>query len=96
MFVDIADVKIAVFHLPFSAGLYDRVSSFKLKDLRYVHLSDLQSDFYERDLRSGVQEITCGFEAYLDSKLPAEDFSPLHATSYLNNKLSYAALERAS
>lgn len=65
MYLDIADVRVSVYHLelPKTVKLSD-LSSFKLTEFQYVSIHEVVSGEM-KNLRVGVKEIVVGYEKYL-------------------------------
>ena len=95
MYLDIADVRVAVFHLalPFNLSDKSRFSSFKIQNHRYLHISEISGG--KENFRTGVREIGIGYRRLLQE--PRRNFSlnPLQERSLLNLELALTpALER--
>jgi hypothetical protein len=93
MYIDVADVSVGVFHLPTPPQLTEELSSFKLENLRFVSLVDLQAGLPNDNLRAGVQEIAHGYEGYKMSLQRECLVEPLQVTSRLNMRLVNYALQ---
>lgn len=90
MFLDIADVRVAVYQLimPRIFSSLDAFSSFKLKNYSYALVSQLASDLDKHEVvRAGVVDIAKGFESFLHK--PTTSMIPVY-DSTLN--LNLAAL----
>lgn len=88
MYLDIADVRVSVFHLVLPRPL-EKFSSYKLLNYRFVDLKELNlpSEFF----RAGIREIGIGFEKYLLNR--KESNNPSIYRSFVNNTLYEPALE---
>jgi len=88
MYLDIADVRVSVFHLVLSRPLKE-YSSYKLLNYRFVDLKELSqpSEFF----RAGIREIGIGFERYLLNT--KESTNPSIYRSFVNDNLYAPALE---
>ena len=88
MYVDIADVRVAVYNFLLPDWLSDTgsYSSFKIRDLRFLHVSEICSA--EGNFRTGMAEMGRGYDRLL--REPRRDFSldPLFERSFLNLKLA--------
>lgn len=93
MFMDVADVRVSVYHLalPEELSATDRLFSFKLKNFRYVRLDEVLSR--EPHLRQGVKEMAFGYRSYLSSLRAQEVPDPTYATSMLNQRLALLTLD---
>ena len=86
MFLDIADVRVAVYHIPLEKSMI--FSSFKLVDHRYMPASEIVHGAH--NFRAGVREIALGYSRYLKG-----EERPLLAKSLINLALSKLALAEA-
>ena len=87
MYLDIADVRVAVYSLNLSANLSDlpNFESFKLKNYEYIDLRDLaEAKGINSTYRLGMAEIARGYVDYLASP----DRSVSYVTSDLNLALA--------
>jgi hypothetical protein len=94
MFLDIADVRVSVYHLTLPNWLSEAgsFSSFKLKQHRYLHFRELIAGGY--NFRSGIREIGVGYKRFLEEK--KRDFIeyPVWERALLNVELALSpALE---
>jgi hypothetical protein len=87
MFLDIADVRVAVYQIflskEFSAP--NSFSSFKIDNHRYISVQELAAG--HRTFRAGIQEIGKGYWRYLNRKTE-EIFEPELETADLNRLLA--------
>jgi hypothetical protein len=68
MFLDVADVRVAVYHLELPEALSDRksLSSFKLKNFRFTSLDSLINPNGNKDhFRTGIREMAVGYYKHL-------------------------------
>lgn len=91
MFVDIADVGVAVYQLilPTRISELENFSSFKLRNHTYLPVEDLTSRADDFNFRAGVHEIGVGYNRYLHR----ETELPIYARSIVNEKLLALSLE---
>ncbi len=90
MYLDIADVRVAVYHLTLPPELSkpDSFTSFKIKNHRFIHLGEM----LERKLnfRAGIVEIAAGYRNYLER---GNLFSfPIFQRAFLNRELAKTAI----
>jgi hypothetical protein len=89
MYIDIADVRVAVYNLilPDWLSATENFSSFKIKDHRYLHVSEIVRG--RRDFRTGIREIALGYKRFLME--PERDFvvNPIWQKSVLNFELAF-------
>ena len=91
MFLDIADVRVAVFHLELPERISDltNFSSFKLRNYSYEDAGVIaQESPYKTRFRQGIIEITQGYLKYLEGKAT----TPFFRNSFLNVKLADLSL----
>mgnify|MGYP001586350485 CR=1 FL=1 len=97
MFVDIADVRVAVYHLTLPVRLSgpSNFSSFKITNHRFIHLSQILKGQTDKPFRVGICEIGLGYQKFLDG--PAQDFtlSPILTKSLLNLALLELFIDHA-
>lgn len=99
MYLDIADVRVTVYHiaLPRDLSRSDNFSSFKIKNHRYLHLSEMVSGSEKHNFRAGIKEIGLGYQDHLLKKHPGVlSVKPILETAFLNKELAmaYAYLEK--
>lgn len=98
MFLDIADVRVAVYHLGIPENLSPlKFSSFKIKDHRYLHLQELVNASQKKNFRAGIKEIGLGYQKHLQEvHSGALSPKPISQRSVLNRELAlaYAYLEK--
>lgn len=98
MFLDIADVRVAVYHveLPNELSGVGELSSPKLKDFKFVTVKQLKAMSEQKySLRQGMLEIAGGYRKYLSCFAKGEQFAPIFETSLLNQKMAFVASEAA-
>jgi hypothetical protein len=91
MYLDIADVRVAVYNLSLSDSLSStsNFSSYKLKNYQYLSFSQIQDRKNHIHLRAGVREICLGYEKYLTT----HESAPFVQKSLVNSELAQLALE---
>jgi hypothetical protein len=87
MYLDIADVRVEIFHLPLPKKFSNTRAffSYKLKNYRFISIND--SEFFEKkqdNFRVGVLEAVTGYKKYLALKRRNLVFNPLQLKSRLN------------
>lgn len=100
MFLDIADIRVCVYHieLPMKFSDAESFSSFKIKNYRYVSVEDVIEASREKNLlREGIFEIATGYADYKKrlQAAGAREIEPFYKTSFLNQKIKLLAQERA-
>jgi hypothetical protein len=90
MFLDIADVRVEVFHikLPNKYSKKGSFSSYKLQNYRFINVSSLAKLASKRKLRIGVREAAEGYLKYLELKKRNLSVNPIYYKSSLNYQLS--------
>lgn len=93
MYLDIADVRVSVYHLSLPKELcrLSNFSSYKLKDYKFVNLSNLIDD--AAGYRVGVKEAATGFKKYLSLTKRNISANPIQAKSILNKNLAVVQVE---
>lgn len=88
MFLDIADVRVEVFHLelPSKFSRTNSFSSFKLKEFKFVSVKDVLNGKC-KDLRIGVYEAIEGYNKYLNLKKRKLPINPLQEIAMVNTKI---------
>jgi hypothetical protein len=85
MYLDIADVRVEVFHLKlpekYSSNKY--FSSYKLKNFSYIDIDNLKTNI-NTPLRAGIKEAITGYSKYLGLLEKDIEFNPLQVKSELN------------
>jgi hypothetical protein len=91
MFIDVADVRVAVYHLSLPKGFSETsaFSSFKIENHRYMHYSEGLDAKNGYHLRTGIKEICLGYKNYLSGK----QTKPLILRSLINLDLEKVAPE---
>lgn len=92
-FIDIADVRVSVYHLELPEFILEKesFSSFKLKNYRFVNADELINGIL--NLRQGVGEMALGYLKYLDALEEEETLDPIYINSNLNQKLALLSLD---
>lgn len=90
-FIDIADVRVSVYHLrlPDETLRSESFSSFKLKNFQFLNVDDVLSGGL--NLRQGVREMTAGYLRYIQNL--DEGISPIYINSQLNQELALLSLD---
>jgi len=93
MFLDIADVRVAVFQIVLSEefSTSNSFSSFKIENHRYIPVQDLAAG--HQSFRAGIQEIGKGYLNYLYCLSEEEVPKSVFVKSSLNEMLLGAVLE---
>jgi hypothetical protein len=88
MFLDIADVRVEVFHIELPKRLTDtkNFSSFKLKNYKFVNTKDVIDGKFN-NLRVGVKEAVEGFEKHKRLKGKNLSINPLQETANVNTTI---------
>ncbi len=86
MYLDIADVRVAVFHLQLPQKLSSRsvFSSYKLRDFNFKTVEEITSRKVDGHYRVGILEAVNGFERYLNLLERKLKVNPFQAKSQLN------------
>lgn len=92
-FIDIADVRVSVYHLelPEQVVENEEFTSFKLKNFRFVNVDEILNAGL--NLRQGVKEMVRGYLKHLEANGEEESFNPIYITSNLNQKLALLSLD---
>jgi len=90
MYLDIADVRVAVYGLTLPAELSDAKSftSFKIENHRFMHLGEMIDE--RHNFRTGIKEIALGYQRYLENREVSS--RPIFARSLLNQELAKLAI----
>ena len=91
MFLDIADVRVEVFHIKLPKGLSNEkvFSSFKLHDYKFMSLETiLKGDAKTKKFRSGIVTGAEGYKKYLELKKRNLNTNPFYLKSKLNYQLA--------
>jgi len=90
MFLDIADVRVEIFHIQLPKRLIKKgvFSSFKLKNFKFVSAESLKSHKTKKKLRIGVKEAAEGYLKYIELEKRNLVVNPLYYKSHLNYQLS--------
>lgn len=89
MFLDIADVRVEIFHLKLPKKMSEirNFSSYKLQNFRFIDTNKVVRN-KRRTFRIGVVEAVRGYEKYLEIKKRNLTINPLQYKSRLNYYLS--------
>jgi len=89
MYLDIADVRVSVYHITLPSGFSDtsNFTSFKIENHRYLQLGEMLDK--RLDFRTGIKEIASGYRKYQT----AFGEGPIYSTAVLNRKLALVPLE---
>ena len=96
MFLDIADVRVEIFHIPLPKKLSGTQNffSYKLKNYNFLPVDDTKILEKARSgFRVGVLEAIEGYKKYLELKKRNLVFNPLQARSHLNYFLAEVPLD---
>ena len=96
MYLDIADVRVSVYHLQLPEGYSSLTSfsSYKLKDFTFVESEKLLKDKYnDASLRAGVKEAIKGYLRYLSLVKRKLSVNPLQERSILNQELATVTID---
>lgn len=99
MFLDIADIRVSVYHLTLPSEYIDveNFSSFKLKNYRYLGVEDIIEISREKNLlREGIFEIATGYADYkkrLEASRTGRTIEPFYKTAFLNQKIKLLSAE---
>ena len=92
MYLDIVDVRVAIFHLqlPKNLSAINSFSSNKLKNYRFIGIDEIGQI---PNLRVGVKESVSGYKKYLDLLSRNLAVNPMQAQSLLNRDLTTVAVQ---
>jgi len=96
MYLDIADVRVSVYHLQLSEEFssLSSFSSYKLKDYQFLETKQLlKNDSGGLPLRSGVMEAVKGYQKHLSLKRRNLSVNPLQEKSILNKELATVTID---
>ena len=90
MYLDIADVRVAVYALtlPFELSDGKDFTSFKIENHRFMHLGEMIDK--RHNFRTGIKEIALGYQRHLEDK--AVSPRPIFERSILNQELAKVAI----
>jgi len=97
MYLDIADVRVSVYHLtlPREVSRIGSFSSFKLNNLRFISIDGLiDAAGVNSDFRAGVREVAAGYREYLKHS-QKKSWQPSVVRCDLNQKLGELAIDYA-
>lgn len=91
MFVDIADIRVSVYHLGLSKELSEigNFASFKVQNHRYLRVWELANGGEGYNFRAGIKEIGAGYQEYLEKTWVL----PPVTQCLLNRELALAFIE---
>lgn len=91
LYFDIADLRVSVYRLflPANISAEENFSSFKIRNHRYLALSEMVDNFSKYNFRAGIKEIATAYGKYLLSP----NYSPFIEKAVLNLELQDLALE---
>lgn len=94
MFLDIADVRVEIFHLVLPKKLSDpkNFSSFKLQNYKYIDIEKIKLG-KKNNFRVGIVEAIRGYKKYLEFNKRNLVFNPLQYKSHLNYYLTETSSE---
>ena len=94
MFLDIADVRVEIFHirLPKKLSNTKSFSSHKMKNYKFVNIDSVVGK-KKLNLRIGVSEAVQGYQKYLKLRKRNLSFNPLQYKSNLNYYLAQSVVE---
>lgn len=98
MFLDIADVRVSVYHLELPAELSSvgSFSSFKLKNFKFLGVGEiLAMEGSGQLLRQGIKEIAKGYQEYRE-KLTLGAYEPFYVDSFFNQRLALLVSDQES
>jgi len=89
MYLDIADVRVAIYHLQLGKKLSSlkNFSSYKLKDFQYLSCNKIIKDDHKLKLRAGVKEAVLGYKKYLALLNRNLSVNPFQIKAHLNQEL---------
>lgn len=92
-YIDIADVRVSVYHLQLPEWLIENetFSSYKLKNFNFVPVENVLSG--RLNLRQGVREMTRGYIKYLGTIGQEDEVEPIYINSNLNRELALLSLD---
>ena len=96
MYVDVADVRVAVYHLrmPEELSTIDKFTSYKITDFCFIDVSRLSGvGMKNSEIRAGTQEIAEGYLKYLSMKDISYRPDPIYVDSSLNLSLATLTLD---
>ncbi|MFZ5933156.1 MAG: hypothetical protein ACOYT7_03740 [Patescibacteria group bacterium] len=95
MFIDIADVRVAVYHLslPREFSSPENFSSFKLKGYEFVRVEEIIQAGGGVLIRQGVREIAQGYKEYRERLAREEELQPFYVDSLFNQRVALVVAE---
>lgn len=89
MYVDVADIRVAVYHLVLPENLSETksFSSHKLKKHEFLKLDEVSKFENSHVFRVGLSEIFRGYESFFEAQKEEITFSTLYIRSWLNREL---------
>jgi hypothetical protein len=94
MFLDIADVRVEIFHikLPKRLSNVKLFSSYKMKNYKFINIDNVEKRLNKK-LRVGILEAMQGYKKYLKLRKRNLSFNPLQYKSNLNYYLAQNVVE---
>jgi len=95
MYLDIADVRVSCYQIFLSKDQTKCLlpNSYKLKDYKFLNISEVMKTKPDMEFRAGVTEIVKGYIRYLGLLGRNLSINPLQGQSLLNRKLAEVAVE---
>lgn len=89
IYLDIADVRVAAYHLqlPKKYSAIKNFFSYKLKNYEYMAMDDILTLNKGKSFRMGIREIIMGYRRYLALTKRNLTINPLQEQSFLNKEL---------
>lgn len=96
MFLDIADVRVSVYHLPLPDRLSSpgNFSSFKLKGYKFVETGEIIEIGEGVLVRQGIKEIVMGYREYQERLAHKEVPRPIYVDSFFNQKVAFSVAKK--
>ena len=95
MYLDIADVRVSVYHiqLPKNLSSMSNFSSYKLKGFKFISTKDIMREKNNLALRAGVKEAVKGYLKHLNLIKRKLSVNPLQERSFLNHQLATVTVD---
>jgi len=92
MYVDIADIRVSVYHVELSQELADNdcFSSYKVRKHNFISVLELAGGGRIGNFRSGIKEIGLGYRKYLEKSAEGVYTKPMVEKCLLNRELAIA------
>lgn len=93
MYLDIADVRVAIYHLqlPKSLTAKSNFTSFKLCNFNYMNIEEILEK--KKEFRVGVREAVLGYKKYLNLLSRNLSANPIQEKSVLNKELATVTVD---